>query len=98
MGAMTENQDDEIEVNLLDMEVPADAECTEFVGVFADFEVFARLAVETLVHEDGLWLLECLDWARVKTAMEIDGLYRFRLTDGNLFRDTLRRGGEGCAG
>ncbi len=65
---MTENHDDEIDVDLMGLELPEDAECTEIVGEFPDFEAFARQALETLVLPDGMWSLDCLDWKRVGPA------------------------------
>jgi len=86
---MTDNHD-EFDVDL-DAELPADVECTEFVGEFPNFEAFARQSLETLVLVDGMWLLDCLDWGRVEEAMTSGGRYRYRVSDERMFRDTIWR-------
>lgn len=85
---MTEDND---EFDAEPVEIPEDAECTEVVGVYDSFEAFARQALECLVIVDGMWLLDCLQWERVASAMACDGLYRYRVDGERLLRDTLRQ-------
>jgi hypothetical protein len=83
------DDDDAFDLDLHDDDRPADAAATECLGRYPSLAAFARAVLEPLVHDEGLWLLDCLDLDRVLRAMEGEGRYRLRLHAGRVLRDTL---------
>lgn len=86
---MTTNDDEDFDLTIHDDDRPADALDTECLGVYATLDEYLRAAVDPLLLPEGLWLLDCLDFRRVRDCLESGGRYRLRLRGGRVFRDTL---------
>jgi hypothetical protein len=86
-----EDTDEDFDLTVHDDDRPADAEDTEIVGLYATVEEYLLAVVEPLIYEDGQWLVSCLDFERLRRALESGGRYRLRVHGGRVFRDTLRR-------
>ncbi len=80
---------DDFDLTIHDDDCPADALETECLGHYEALDGYLRATVDTLVLNDGAWLLDCLDWARVRECLESGGLYRLRAGGGRVFRDRL---------
>lgn len=64
----------------------------EYLGTYPDLEAFLRGQVEHLLARDGLWLLACIDLARVHRALEGDAYRIWRADDGRVYRRRLPPG------
>ncbi len=66
-----------------------DLEDMDDLGEFATFEAYARSMLEIVLDPVLLWILDYLDYAKVQTHMEEQGLFAFHRVGGRLYRETL---------
>jgi hypothetical protein len=68
---------------------PEDAVETECIGTFDALDAEALAALEALIPLEALWALGCVDWPRVRCLLEGSGIFRYRVINGRVLRDTL---------
>lgn len=75
---------DEVDIDL-DAEDTA-AEAREELGTYPTVEAYLQAQLEVYLHSDGLWLLDCLDMARVLARFECGGRFTYHAENGRVFR------------
>ena len=70
---------DEIEIDIEDATV-------EEVGSYPTVEAYLQAQVEDHFLRGGLWLLDCLDMARVRARFEAGGRWRYVACGGKVYR------------
>ena len=74
-----------------EMDIDLDAEDTvvetpEELGTYPTVEAYLQAQLEVHLHSDGLWLLDCLDMAKVLARFECGGRFRYYAENGRVIR------------
>lgn len=83
------SDDDQDPTNPLPDEVDIDLDNTESIeelGTYPTVDAYLQDQLEVYIHSDGLWILDCLDMAKVLARFECGGRFRYYAENGRIFR------------
>ena len=76
---------DEVDIDL-DADDNTIAETLEELGTYPTVDAYLQDQLEVYIHSDGLWILDCLDMAKVLARFECGGRFRYYAENGRIFR------------